>query len=52
MNDVEVNLEKISKILKKAVDLGGVCCYCYQEASEGLLKEVIFMEVWREMVAF
>jgi len=56
MNDVEVDLEKISKILKKAIDLGGVCCYCYQEASEGLLegllKEVIFMEVWREMVAF
>jgi len=23
MNDVEVDLEKISKILKKAIDLGG-----------------------------
>ncbi len=48
MNDVEVNLEKkIPKILKKAIDffLGGVYCSCYQEASEGLLKEVIFMEV-------
>ena len=50
MNDVEINLGKIFKILEKAIDffLGGE--YYYQEANKSFLKEVIFMEVWREMV--
>ena len=47
MNDVErgKSRKKIPKLLKKVIDFGGACCHYYQVASEGLLKEVVFMGV-------